>query len=723
VKEDIRKESIVSLKTQDDKESSRPASQASAVSDKSAPEKAEEVSPVKEDIRKKSVVSLTAEKKPEDEKESSRPASQASIVSDKVAPEKEKSPEPVKEDIRKESVVSLSAEKKPEDEKESSRSASQASIISDKVAPEKEKSPEPEKDDIRKESIVSLKPQDDKESSRPASQASAVSEKSVHEKFEEVKEDIRKESISVVQSLSNVIKDTVDLSISSLSNITSSITKTVEEIRPESPSSIGENDIKPDCFIQPGSFIISDKQSTYERPHSPASVSSQISDRSHDIKEEGPDINIRRKSSVSIASDNLNIDESFSRPETPPSAECDVNENDEQMTENVEQEDEERRESISKAERLFESRRESQKNTVDDSAYSFPISKDFDLSDEKIFLKESRSKSVSSICSTSSRTDDFGKLSAIEEILASSKEDLKMSTTKLVEHCSKMEEAASKDFSELMKSETTITSFPVTREKVTTVYSTDFPLQQDFSSKSFTQSSTEMTKTQTVTTKTITSKTECAIVTETTDSATEKAAEGKKTPPTVPVSPNVISSSQKVAHPSDVCEKASEISTPRDSIHSGRSSPDSAASKSIILGHGSAVESPESSPKPTSPFPKTIEALKADEEHKTSSGISTPDMTRTSTPDTTEKLIDIKSSAIMEEKSEFKSKVHTQDFGYHTGESKESKSSSFYDSKTSRDSYHTEWSSGSFKKDEDEGSISQEHHYIYEGMERFRSRT
>ncbi|XP_058061145.1 microtubule-associated protein futsch [Anopheles bellator] len=145
---------------------------------------------------------------------------------------------------------------------------------------------------------------------------------------------------------------------------------------------------------------------------------------------------------------------------------------------------------------------------------------------------------------------------------------------------------------------------------------------------------------------------------------------GSKTPPTAPISPNVgakdggIAGAAEssattatvvttvtgsvggcVAPPSEAGGKAKDdvsgISTPKESVPSGKSSPGlmsvhtgstDSASKSLNLGHSSGVETSESSPKPTSPFPKVVDALKVDET-RTTSGMSTPDMTRSSTPD------------------------------------------------------------------------------------------
>jgi hypothetical protein len=592
---------------------------------------------------------------------------------------------PVKADERKESIVSVTSDKKLEEPKEDSRPVSQASAASEKVASEHEDEKlSPVKADERKESIVSVtsekKLEEPKDDSRPVSQASA--------KISQVKADERKESIaSVTEYLYSTVSNQVSVSKPVI----------IGFVRPKSPASDGEDIDSKETELFEEEITIQ----PYECPKSPGSVSSQISDKAKsDCEKDYVDINIRRKSSVSVASDIENIDDKFSRPETPSSVGHE-SEQDEQKFDNDEEikadsEYDDRRESYSKTERLLESRKEGQK-TLDDSVCSFPMSKEFDLTEDKIFMKESRSKSVSSICSTSSRSEDFGKLSAIEEIITSSREDIKTFTKTQVD----ISKISTTQYSQSTDTGTISTSFPLVSDKSGSMTIPQaFPVS-DESSKLESLSQDSIQKLTTIE------------VTKTSTESTIETTEGKKTPPTAPISPSVQKSStqitsQEVTKVADVTyEKTYEYSTPRDSIHSGRSSPDSAASKSIVLGQGSAVESPESSPKPTSPFPKTIDALRTDDDRKTSSGISTPDMTRTSTPDTTEKFVELKTSsvsAIKEEKSEFISKVHTQEYSYHT-ESKE-----IFPDQTS---YHTEWTS-SLKKGDEDNAYGTTEQQIYE---------
>ncbi|XP_053670793.1 microtubule-associated protein futsch [Anopheles nili] len=158
---------------------------------------------------------------------------------------------------------------------------------------------------------------------------------------------------------------------------------------------------------------------------------------------------------------------------------------------------------------------------------------------------------------------------------------------------------------------------------------------------------------------------------------------GTKTPPTAPISPNVSAkegsgmgqthfeasildgatsassmattmASSVTASTGPIAQKddVSGISTPKESVPSGKSSPGlmsvhtqgstDSASKSMNLGHSSSgIETSDSSPKPTSPFPKVVvDTLKLADETKTTSGMSTPDMTRSSTPDMVDSQIE-----------------------------------------------------------------------------------
>uniref|UniRef100_A0A182JWI6 Microtubule-associated protein futsch n=1 Tax=Anopheles christyi TaxID=43041 RepID=A0A182JWI6_9DIPT len=198
--------------------------------------------------------------------------------------------------------------------------------------------------------------------------------------------------------------------------------------------------------------------------------------------------------------------------------------------------------------------------------------------------------------------------------------------------------------------------------------------------------------------------------TETGAITTERVADellfaGNKTPPTAPISPNVaakdsislsqthcetsvLSSSTSVATASTTLasttmapaptgptapkDDASGISTPKESVPSGKSSPGlmsvhtqgstDSASKSINLGHSSSgIETSDSSPKPTSPFPKVVvDTLKLADEAKTTSGMSTPDMTRSSTPDMVDSQIErIATTTASAEKSDSQTTVTT----------------------------------------------------------------
>ena len=798
---DARKASAASVasekKSDETKEASRPVSQASHLSGKSEsgkPDEPEEPETIV-DARKASVTSVASEKKSDETKEASRPVSQASHVSGKLAPGKPEDQaksgtddrkasivsvvslpdgEPVSAvSSRKESLVTTEIDNKLGHLKEDSRPASQASVQSDKSVPGKPLSLV----DSRKESIASMTADETKETSRPESQASCKSAGSLNGNDEESSEvrtivtstvtttEVRQSSqgsattivsSSTTQESSQI--STQDFRESIVQDLSESMNRTEcdDDKMPDGGNT--ETEIEEFVIRRKSSVSVasdhSDHGNFFERPESPLSDGHEIVETEarkasfvlpllsaaiEKLPESAEqactfEFDIRRRSSVSAASDR-SIHDDFSRPETPLST-GEAEENQDDVTNLVQtiehqtvktvqivDETDDRRESVSKAERLFESRRESNK-CVDDSSLAFPICKDFVESDDKIFMKESRSKSVSSVCSTSGR-DDFGKLSAIEEILAGSKDDL-MVISKTSEETSTQK--SDKDSEIVTQTQTiietiTTTSFPIMTEQIK-ITSSGFPIieQQEVSSttKALSEDLTQKLESVKVEASRIVTEVHDFIKIESTDSELQEKLEGQKTPPTVPLSPNVIpqkSSSTEAVKLVDATGKVSGISTPKGSINSGRSSPDSAASKSIALGHGSAVEetpdsSPDSSPKPTSPFPKTIDALKSEDDHKTSSGISTPDMTRTSTPDTTERHVETssKSTTVKEEISEFKSKVHTQDFTFRTEKESFSdiKSGSGKDSNV--ESFHSQWTT-SYKQDSDD----QEQHFAYEG--------
>ncbi|CRL05611.1 CLUMA_CG018175, isoform A [Clunio marinus] len=775
LKADDRKESIASVtsekKGDESKEASRPASQASAISEKSATEKADEQPlTLKADDRKESIASVTSEKKGEESKEASRPASQASAISEKSSTEKaDGQPLELKADDRKESINSVTSEKKGEESKEASRPASQASAISEKSATEKadEQSLTLKADD-RRESIASVTSEKKGGEIRDAlSGESVIFEKCSSVKISsdlanpcesnvtreiEVEKMIKKESTHYVEVSTSDMNNKFDSTTSAVmfaQRIKDSTIKDLAEYldRPESPSSVSSDknvsDIqdatppKHEFEIRRKSSVsvASDKSFVYDdlnRPESPPSIGSQGVSKFVEMKSferpdsplsvsndvvcssekdtEFVDTDIRRKSSISLASNASDRKENFSRPETPLSAtewDSHFEEPSNLDSTNVE-ESEDRRESVSKAEKLFESRKESQKS-FDDSLVSMQTSKTFEDSEEKIFIKESRSKSVSSIGSTSSRIEDFGKLSAIEEFLSSSKDEINFSSKSSEETLSQKSVKAAgiplhtEEHSEMEIISTS--SFPLLSDQELKVTSTSFPIHEHFTTEegNFTTTSTHVITTQQF------------IITETLQSS--ESLEGKTTPPTIPSSPNLII--EKVQKVTETVGKVSGISTPKGSIHSGKSSPDSAASKSIAFGQGSIVEeTPDSSPKPTSPFPKTIDALKSEDDHKTSSGISTPDMTRTSTPDTTEKFVESsKTTSTEKEVKTFTSKVHTQDYTFKSDKDISKDILALKESpQAAMDSYHSQLST-SFKNEEPNDNISGEQHFIYEGDE------
>lgn len=106
------------------------------------------------------------------------------------------------------------------------------------------------------------------------------------------------------------------------------------------------------------------------------------------------------------------------------------------------------------------------------------------------------------------------------------------------------------------------------------------------------------------------------------------SSSGRKTPPTAPVSPNIKSEAAQKETIEAVLGQSALSSTHGSTESVARSIPMS------VGGPESGIETPESSPKPTVPFPKGLESIKADEIGH-SSGLSSPEMARTPTPDET----------------------------------------------------------------------------------------
>ncbi|XP_063696678.1 microtubule-associated protein futsch isoform X2 [Culicoides brevitarsis] len=104
----------------------------------------------------------------------------------------------------------------------------------------------------------------------------------------------------------------------------------------------------------------------------------------------------------------------------------------------------------------------------------------------------------------------------------------------------------------------------------------------------------------------------------------------RKTPPTAPISPNIKTDTTQNE---SIEELHKELQSTVSSIHGSTES----IAKSIPMstgGQGSGIETPESSPKPTAPFPKGLDTVKP-ENYKISSEMATSDMTHTYTSDET----------------------------------------------------------------------------------------
>ncbi|XP_053690752.1 microtubule-associated protein futsch [Sabethes cyaneus] len=763
----------------DEKALSRPESAASHVSDKSPEIKqAEEASAPAKDEPPKEAAKPT-EKTPsaaESEKAPSRPESAASHISTKT----QESAKDEKETSRPVSVASQKSEKIPSADAEPaqaivngdySRPESPASCSSDKAIPAKE--PEPkvaEKDLARQDSTASYHGEpipDEKSFSRPESPASCgEDQKETAEEAGKPTEDTAKESQESKKDAPAVQEE-----------------KPKEEdkdfSRPESPASCGDAKDVPVATTEStvpekdlarkdsnasyhGEEIPGEK--TFSRPDSPASCAED------DAKPASPEKEASRPESAAShpsekdkspittetdASKSPAVEEKPKHDSRPESAASHVSEKSEAK------DSQSRRESATKEDRPT--------SALSDHA---------DEVEDKIVLKESRSKSLSAVMSTPQKIGfDGGALGVLEEVTASRDdlhvlktprdsitklEDLRPTKTEskldkplfgpdhfpaeekaeakgfpstgtekespdhsahivpemdqlLKETCSSMKEIekmstsvismikTSEKKEESTKVDEKTSSFPLSDSGKSTPMSTDKDKSQTSSIKSASPHEKDSLEESSVslntfiekdslsesTTKQVTIKMsaieESNLKATTSTGGKTESVEllgGTKTPPTAPISPNVVkedfalglgqiestvassttmtttsatttTSSSQIAKSHK--EDASGISTPKESVPSGKSSPGlmsvhtgstDSASKSINLGHSSGIETSDSSPKPTSPFPKLVDTLKTDD-IKTSSGMSTPDMTRTSTPD----MVDSQIERIPDDKS------------------------------------------------------------------------
>ncbi|KXJ79881.1 hypothetical protein RP20_CCG027745 [Aedes albopictus] len=769
-----------SHKAGSDKEPSRPASSASQISDKGTGSHETESTKIQEKTETKnekspsrpdSVVSHVSETdKKTDEKPQSRPESSASQgSSDKSAPKvsKAEDKEPsLQESATSETVVRAaegSSTEKVIGEGDFSRPESPASCSSDKVETAKEaKSTYEEKDLARPDSACSYHGEaipGEKSFSRPESPDSCADDKMEEAKAQPAEKHDTKD-VEVEQQV-DTVKDAK---------------------KEESKESTEEKD--------------------FSRPDSPASCGDEPELTSKAAESNVPEKHLAREDSVqSYHGESIPGEKQFSRPDSPASggeddtAEPAVKSKEASRPESAashasgkdkspvasEVKDKEVSRPTSAASHVSdksgttetkpESRRES---TVQEERPSSALSDHADAQEEKIFLKESRSKSLSAVMSSTPQRIGFegSALGVLEESAATSRDDLHIlktpreSITKIEEmvftekkqtstasrtgmslfgpsqfpadekkgsegfpitgsehespdqpdsiipgvdkllketvtSMKEIEKMSSsvitmiqttekKDESVKPESKSSTLAFPLLDSGKSTPMSGDKDKSQTSSIKSVSPhdkdslegSSTslntfiEKDSLSESTSKQVTIK--MSAVEETFDSksmTTSTKVEstellgGSKTPPTAPISPNVSkedftlgqhiestvtsSSATTVTSTSQTVvkqqkEDVSGISTPKESVPSGKSSPGlmsvhtgstDSASKSINLGHSSGIETSESSPKPTSPFPKLLDTLKTDEV-KTSSGMSTPDMTRTSTPDMVDSQIE-----------------------------------------------------------------------------------
>lgn len=301
---------------------------------------------------------------------------------------------------------------------------------------------------------------------------------------------------------------------------------------------------------------------------------------------------------------------------------------------------------------------------IDDDAASTPGSKpqsrksseqfDDQVIDGKVALKEIRSKSVSSISTGApfklekDFLDDSRKLSILAESLSSSRESLARSSLSIDRKGRDSIELTRFPVAEEHKEELSTTTKveekqdPVTPETgASSRHSPDDSEKKegDASEKSSTQidkdsiEGSQASATTTIerdslslaskgsATEQVETVTTTQIIEETVTVQETEEQQGQSTPPTAPVSPNIKSETKKeeTLHKESMQSAVSSIDGSTESV-----------ARSIPMSTG--AESAESSPKPTVPFPKGLETIKS-EETRTTSGMSTPDMTRTSTPD------------------------------------------------------------------------------------------
>ncbi|XP_058446970.1 microtubule-associated protein futsch [Malaya genurostris] len=800
----------------DEKISSRPESAASHISDKLVEDKKSEGKDPLDKERSMSVISSTSDKAAVSEKDASRPTSAASHTSEqgpgKVEADKEKTPSAPeseksksrpaseashvsesesapKEDkllSRPESAASHGSEKERKtDEKEPSRSESAAShgsekpsttdikstdtivngefsrpespasCSSDKVLPSKEpESKSVEKDLARQDSAASYHGEPipgEKTFSRPESPASAGEE----------------EQDKLAPSSEKKSDEAADKKSEQVSDIKSAETEKYCS-RPESPASCGDASELPKAASEDSSFPEKDlarqdstasyhgepipNEKQFSRPDSPASCASDAA-----VPPQGTVDSKVTSRPESVVSEKA-VGKDISRPESAASqmSEKDVAASKSPIAPTTESP------TVTQQQKLVESLSRRESATKEDRPSS-ALSDHAEEQEEKVYKKESRSKSLSAVMSSTTQkiTYEGSALGALEE-LASSRDDLHVGKTPresitdivkekdqkiesftlplsgevqfpiedkrtvsdfpmyettedspdgtdhilpgmdrlLKESCDSMKEIEklstnvismikqTEEKGEPSKAEekTSSMAFPFFESGKSTPLSTEKDKSHTSSIKSVSPHEKDSLEGSSAslntfiekdslsenTTKQVTIKMsaieESNLKTSTTTGITTGKTEssdllgGVKTPPTAPISPNVVkeefsldetttavssisSSNQMVKQHK---EDASGISTPKESVPSGKSSPGLAsvqtgstdsASKSINLGHSSGIETSDSSPKPTSPFPKVIDTLKTDE-IKTSSGMSTPDMTRTSTPDMVDSQIE-----------------------------------------------------------------------------------
>ncbi|EDW25887.1 GL14252 [Drosophila persimilis] len=500
-------------------------------------------------------------------KETSRPASQLSSIAEPVD---EKSPTPARRE---------SHQSDKEETKEASHPESVASHISDKEVKETESSRPPsssshisakdEETSIISTTIETKEEKKEEKSSESvsvskSSQRLLKEESATLQSSESLSSSLKVEDGSRCESLSSLVTEKADTSTSiKEDNESESLIKLVEKTSSTASSMLEELLIQSEeCSsesivseIQTTSAQKTQSKATKEETHESSAISSSCT-RDESLKETVAEFLATEKI--------VSAKETFSAEASKTAEECLRKATTSSTT--------------SSQRTLFvgtdESRRESVLSHTSDGrqTHSDPEEEDIDgdEEEERTSVKEGRSKSIATIMMTSIYKP-FGDVESIDT-LEEQEED----------HHEQQHSSKSQDLT--------------TTTKTTTLLKSS---DQQSSSTTSTQQSSTFSKTA--------SKVESITLTQIDQAEGQSDPVDRKTPPTAPVSPSVkpTGSSGGAVVGSSIASTSGPLS-PKDI--SGKSSPGGLTSESqsipTPLGRESHTETPESSPKPTSPFPR-----------------------------------------------------------------------------------------------------------------------